>query len=71
VHGLLGETLVFARVRIVPERLTPLNPARLALQRRGVCRGRGLLIVAPWMHCWWRPSATTSGGLRSRRHERN
>ena len=49
VHGILGETRVFARARIEPERLRTL--IRLVWQASTVAWAGGgvLLIAAPWM----------------------
>ncbi|MGY4432111.1 hypothetical protein ACVWWO_004588 [Bradyrhizobium sp. F1.13.1] len=49
IHGLLGETKVFARARIEPERLRTL--IRLVWQASTVAwiGGGALLIAAPWM----------------------
>jgi hypothetical protein len=49
IHGVLGETKVFARARIEPERLRTL--IRLVWQTSTVAwiGGGVLLIVAPWM----------------------
>lgn len=49
VHGILGETKVFARARIEPERLRTL--IRLVWQASTVAwiGGGVLLIAAPWM----------------------
>src|SRR6516165_3612709 len=49
VHGILGETKVFARARIEPERLRTL--IRLVWQASTVAWAGGgiLLLAAPWM----------------------
>ncbi|MDE2379476.1 hypothetical protein [Bradyrhizobium sp.] len=49
IHGVLGETRVFARARIEPERLRTL--IRLVWQTSTVAWAGGgvLLIAAPWM----------------------
>jgi hypothetical protein len=49
IHGILGETKVFARARIEPERLRTL--IRLVWQTSTIAWAGGgiLLIAAPWM----------------------